>query len=86
MYALLKKIAERPDVEDVRVEVTAFDDPDWPFSDTVHIMTSASAQEVTSWFKEDFAPDDVQEGFQDGQSYEPYSVPAGSKVVTCWWD
>jgi hypothetical protein len=86
MYLVLKAIRARPDVQDVRVQVTAFDDPDWPFSDTVHIMTSASAEEVVSWFEEDLAPSDVWDGFQQGQTYEPYSVPVGSTVVTCWWD
>jgi hypothetical protein len=86
MYAVLKVISKRSDVKDVRVQITAFDDPDWPFSDTVHIMTSASTDEVGSWFDEDLAPDDVWEGFQQGQVYEPYVVPMGSKVITCWWD
>jgi hypothetical protein len=34
-YALLRAIAARPDVADVRVQITMFDVPEWPFSDTV---------------------------------------------------
>jgi hypothetical protein len=45
-HLLLSRIAARRDVGDVRVEVTMFDDPDWPFSDTVWIITSATAEEV----------------------------------------
>ena len=38
-YTLLKGIAARADVADVRVQVTMFDDPEWPFSDVVVLGT-----------------------------------------------
>jgi hypothetical protein len=47
-YELLKGIAARPGVADVRVQVTMFDAPEWPFSDTVWVITSASPQEVAA--------------------------------------
>ncbi|XHS77838.1 hypothetical protein ACFJGW_19290 [Burkholderiaceae bacterium UC74_6] len=84
-YELLRAIAQRPEVKDVRVQITAFDVPEWPFSDTVYIMTSASTEEVMSWFPEDLAPDEIWDGFVD-QAYEPYEVPAGSRPIACWWD
>jgi hypothetical protein len=82
---VLKAIALRADVSDVRVQITAFDDPEWPFSDTVYIMTSASLDEVASWFPEELKPDETWSGFLE-QSYEPYSVPTGTAPVACWWD
>ena len=84
-YSLFRAIAGRSDVADIRVQITAFDDPDWPFSDTVYIMTSATAEEVASWFPEELKPDETWEGFVD-QAYEPYSVPNGAQAVACWWD
>ena len=84
-FTLFKSFAERNDVKDIRIQVTSFDDPDWPFSDTVYVMTLATADVVASWFPEDLAPDEVQEGFLD-QTYEPYIVPDGCRVVACWWD
>lgn len=82
---MLKAIALRADVSDVRVQITAFDDPEWPLSDTVYIMTSASLDEVASWFPEELKPDETWSGFLE-QSYEPYSVPTGTAPVACWWD
>lgn len=82
---VLAAIALRPEVSDVRVQITAFDDPEWPFSDTVYVMTSASPDEVASWFPEELQPDETWSGFAD-QLYEPYSVPVGSEPVACWWD
>jgi hypothetical protein len=86
LYKIFQAISKRPDVADIRVSITAFDDPDWPYSDTVYIMTSASPEEVASWFEEDFAPDETWDGFVDGQSYERYSIPTGFKAIGCWWD
>jgi hypothetical protein len=54
---------------DVRVKITMFDDPEWPFSDTIYVMTSATPEEVASWFDEDLRPDDVWEGFVDVQAH-----------------
>src|SRR5713226_1137979 len=44
-YALFQRIAARPEVADVLVQVTMFDAPEWPFSDTVWIISSASPEE-----------------------------------------
>ena len=86
-HAVLSAIAARPEVSDVRVQVTMFDNPsEWPFSDTVWVMTSADAATVRSWFAEAIAPDEVQEGWVKGVTYEEYSLPVGTKPVSCWWD
>jgi hypothetical protein len=84
-YTVLRGIADRPDVHDIRVQITAFDVPEWPFSDTIFIMTSAPPEEVATWFPEELKPDETWSGFTN-QSYEPYTVPSGSQPVACWWD
>lgn len=84
-HALFQAIARRPEVKDIRVQITAFDVPEWPFSDTVYIMTSASPGKVASWFPTELKPDETWSGFVD-QNYEPYTVPAGIQPVACWWD
>jgi len=85
-YALLRQIAARPEVADVRVQVTEFDAPEWPFSDTVWVITSARWQEVAMWFEEAVRPDECWEGWTDGVTFEPYSVPQRMRPVACWWD
>ncbi len=82
---MLQAIAQRPDVSDVRVQVTQFDTPEWPFSDTVYIMTTVEPDEVMSWFPPTFKPDETWAGFAE-QPYEPYTIPAGARPVGCWWD
>jgi len=86
-YTVLSAIAARPEVRDVRVQVTMFDNPDeWPFSDTVWVITSADTATVRAWFTEAMAPDEVQEGWVKGVAYEEYQLPAGTKPVCCFWD
>ena len=85
-YSLFQRFAQRAEVKDIRVQITTFDDPNWPFSDTVYIMTTASPEEVASWFPEDLTPNETWVGFLDREVYEPYTVPAGVQPVACWWD
>ena len=84
-YELFREMARRPEVKDIRVQITAFDVPEWPFSDTVYVITSATPEDVVSWFPDELKPDEIWEGFVD-QPFEPYEVPAGCKPVACWWD
>jgi hypothetical protein len=85
-YELFKSIAAKPQVSDIRVQITMFDQPEWPFSDQVFILTSATVAEVESWFPKELKPDEVGESLPFGDRYEPYSVPAGARAIHCWWD
>jgi hypothetical protein len=86
-YQLLKVIAARPDVREVRVQITMFDNPDeWPFSDTAWVITSASPEEVATWFDEAVRPDECSAGWPEGAALEPCEVPPGMNPVMCWWD
>ena len=60
--------------------------PEWPFSDTVYIMTSATLEEVRQWFPDRLKPDEVWEGLLDQEKTESYDVPAGVRPVAAWWD
>ncbi len=84
-YALFREMARRAEIKDIRVQITEFDQPEWPFSDTVYVMTSASPDEVMSWFPSGLKPDETWEGFVD-QPFEKYDVPEGCTPIACWWD
>jgi hypothetical protein len=85
-YSLLKRIAARPDVADVRVQVTDFDSGEWPFSDTVWVITSAEPEEVARWFPEELRPDDCRRGWTEEVPLEPCPVPPAMHPVAAWWD
>lgn len=86
VYAKLKAIRERPDVEDVRIMVTQYDggDEEWPFSDTVFFITSGTPVDVQSWLGEDHAPDEIW--IDDFSRAEQISVPNGMVAIAAWWD
>jgi hypothetical protein len=81
-----KRIATRPDVADVRVQVTMFDSPEWPFSDSVWVITSAEPQQVSGWFEAPLSPDGCYVGWPTDTALERCEVPAGMQPVLCWWD
>lgn len=86
IYHHLQKIRERNDVSDVLVEIMMFDDPDWPFSESILVITSASPEEVQCWFVEEIAPDECWEGWSEDTDHRWVEVPAGMHPVICWWD
>jgi hypothetical protein len=87
-YALLSAIRSRSDVNDVRVQITCVDYPgeEWPFSDTVWIMTTASPEDVKGWFPKRLAPNETWEGWAPRRKYEPCPVAVGNKVIAVWYD
>ncbi|HND65988.1 MAG TPA: hypothetical protein PL112_04305 [Candidatus Obscuribacter sp.] len=91
VYATYKAIRNRPDVADVRVEITqvdVYDDgtKDWPFSDSLWVVTSASPDQVMSWFNSNMAPDEVHQGWSSDRTLEPVEVPEGMHPILCWYD
>jgi hypothetical protein len=87
VYQVLKDIRSRKEVVDVRIQITMFDDPEsWPYSDTAWVITTASADEVKSWFDEYMAPDECTEGWDVRVETESVDVPDAFNPVWCWWD
>ena len=87
-YDVLRRIRERADVADVLVEVKDLEEPDgWPSTDTVYVITGASAAEVRSWLPPHLAPDTCRDHAALGPpATEAYEVPPGHQVVALWWD
>lgn len=86
VFSALLAIRARPDVSDVRIAITMFDDPEWPFSDTAWVLTNATEDEVCSWFPREFRPDECGTGWTPGSSFEPCPMPDGTVAISCWWD
>jgi hypothetical protein len=56
---ILENIRNRDDVSGVYIQVTEMDDPDWPFSDTAWIVTTADENDISGLFPDNFAPNEV---------------------------
>lgn len=85
VYDILQRISSRSEVVDVRVQIFVFD-IEWPFSDTVWIVTSADAKNVKSWFPKYMAPDECLLGQWEDVDTEDLDVPDGYTPIACWWD
>lgn len=86
-YDTLKEIRARSDVHDVRIEVQDLEDPEgWPSSDTIWIITTASADPVASWFPKRLQPDEIATQPMPGTTTEPLDVPDGFIAVGAWYD
>jgi hypothetical protein len=87
-FELLQAFRQRPDVSDVRIQITCVDDPgnDWPFSDTIWIMTDREPSEVQHWFPDDLAPNEVWEGWTNRVRFEECPLTPGHKPVGVWYD
>lgn len=85
---VLEGIREREDVSDIYVQVTCVDSPgeEWPFSDTIWIMTSEDPATVRSWLPDDLAPDECWQGWIKGYKYEPVEIAPGHHPVAIWYD
>jgi hypothetical protein len=89
---VLRSIAGRDDVANVLFAIHECPEPDeeadadmWPFAENVHIITSASAEEVEGWVAE-LKCDSVGDGWPYGEPEKPPKVPKGYGVRTLFWD
>ena len=86
-FETLAAIRKRPEVQSVLVEISEADpeDTNWPFSERVYIITSASAPQVQSWVAP-LQPSEVSSGWANGVPPAAPELRPGMGVVAAWWD
>jgi hypothetical protein len=87
VFDILRGIRDRDRVADVVVLVTQYDGgkEEWPFSDTVYVITTAGADDVVSWFDPEHAPDEYWLAAKP-EEFETLTIPEGMHAVGLWWD
>ncbi|WP_432941291.1 hypothetical protein ACQPXM_33315 [Kribbella sp. CA-253562] len=86
-YGVLSAIRDRPDVHSVWVGVSEVMGPDeWPFSDHVYVVTTASPAEVGSWAASLGADMPGDDWWNDAPPLREIEVPPQTRLVTLWWD
>ena len=86
IYEAFRAIRGRPDVADVRVEVSQWEGPEeWPFSDAVWVITSVSAYDLQLWLGKRLRGDEVRVGWPE-YPVERVEVPAGMQPLCVWYD
>ena len=87
-FKKLRAIRSHDSVQDIFVEVNEVvkDDPEtWPFSDRIYVLSSSTVDQVRSWLAP-LEPDDVSEGWANGEPLIAPSLRPGVKVYAAWWD
>jgi hypothetical protein len=80
------RIESRNVVDTVLVAISdPMEDDEWPFSDTVVIVTSAPVDDVRRWVA-DLEPDEVGEPRDYPVTNLPKPVPLGMRPLVVWWD
>lgn len=92
-HEVLRKIAARTNVHDVRVVLKQFDggESEWPFSDTILVVTSAEPKALRRWLGRNHAPDGIDvapslEALSGLIETSSLTVPPGMHILTAWWD
>lgn len=99
IYAVLREIAQRPEVSAVVVQIDEVLDPlEWPYASAVYVITSREAAEVHRWAAA-IAPDAVSPDSEDNYGWLPYAdrdrsspppgapeIPDGYRPVILFWD
>ena len=73
-------LVEVPNVEEAVEHGTM-----WPFSDRVYVLTRSDPADVATWLSS-LAPDEVVEGWYQGQPSAAPCLDSGVKVLSVWWD
>ncbi|MBU2662668.1 hypothetical protein KOI35_04035 [Actinoplanes bogorensis] len=87
-FTVLRHVRERPEVHDVWVGISeVMGDDEWPFSNHVYVVTSASADELLRWTTALSPEPEIASGWwNDVPPLKSIPVSAGMRVLTLWWD
>ena len=86
-YEVLRSMRDRPDVHGVWVGITEVLPPgEWPFSDHVYVVTTATAHDVARWAAS-LDPDEPGDDWWNGAPpLQPIAIPPDAHLVMLWWD
>lgn len=84
-YQKLSELKRSLKVEDVLIRIQDVEELDWPFSDTVYIITKFSKEEL---FKEliELKPDEIYEEWMYGKPINAPEIKKGYSIFSIWWD
>jgi hypothetical protein len=87
VFVVFNLIRENTNVDAVFVMPTQIDsNNDWPFSDTVWIITSLSENELRNLIPKNFWPSEFSSGWPRHFKVQERPVPEGMRPVAAWYD
>lgn len=87
VFSYFAALRNDPDVGAVYVMPSQIDAVDeWPFADTIWVMTRLSAEELSRRLPAAIAPSEIFEGWPSHYAVEQRPVPAGMRPFAVWYD
>lgn len=84
-YKILKEIKRMDTTQDVLIRICDIDDEEWPFSETIYILSSLSADYIEEIVKK-LRPDEVSTGWLNQKPINAPELETNIKVISLWWD
>jgi len=85
-YTVLLKIRNKPNVQDVFVEIMEVEDDEyWPFSERVYILANTNSKEIEKWVGI-LEPSEIEEGYVFGKPPIAPELHFNHQVFGVWWD
>jgi hypothetical protein len=84
-YKKLSDLKGSDKVVDVLVRISDVEDLDWPYTDTIYIITNLTSEELKVILK-DLYPDEIYDDWMYGKPVNAPTIEEGMKVYSVWWD
>lgn len=84
-YQKLSELKNSEKVEEILIRIQDVEDLDWPFTDTVYVISKLSLQELKSQLT-DLQPDEIYEEWMYGKPINAPEIKDGYSISSVWWD
>ena len=84
-YNCLKKLEQKPDVESILIRITDMEEGEWPFSDTIYVISSMNTEQLYKEL-ESLEPTEINNEWMYGLPETESPIRKGKYVHSIWWD
>lgn len=84
-YQKLSELKKSEKVEDILVRIQDVEDLDWPFTDTVYIISELTIEELKTKLT-DLKPDEIYKEWMYGKPINAPEIKNGFSIFSVWWD
>ena len=84
-YQKLAELKKSEKVEDILIRIQDVEDLDWPFTDTVYIISELAMEELKAKLT-DLKPDEIYEEWMYGKPINAPEIKNGFSIFSVWWD
>lgn len=84
-YQKLSELKKSEKVEDILIRIQDVEDLDWPFTDTVYIISELTMEELKAKLT-DLKPDEIYEEWMYGKPINTPEIKSEFSIFSVWWD